>query len=280
MPPQTMAKLIAGAVIIFALLLGFSQSTFVVEPGYRGVRVTLGNVSPVFLPEGFGLKLPFISRVENLLIRQQTVSMEAVCYSSDLQKVQTQLRVLYRVPEESVVSIYQDYYGDPFSSLLAPRIHEAIKEVAAMRSAELIVQQRDLVKARTLDAARQKVGTLLHLEDIVIEDIVLSPELEAAIELKMVQEQEANKARFTQQKVEIEAKTAVIKARGEAESIQIRGDALRQNPAYIELEVVDKWSGKTPLVIGGDARSAGMLLPLRELEKTEVSVDSSNSDQE
>jgi len=268
-----MTKLIGGAVILFALILGFSQSTFVVDPGHRGVRVTLGRVSPVFLPEGFGMKLPFVSQVASTLVRQQTTSMTADCYSSDLQKVKTQLRVLFRIPEESVVTLYQDYYGEIFNSLIAPRIHEALKEVAATRSAELLVQRRDEVKSRALAAAREKVGTLVHLEDLVIEDIVLSPELEAAIELKMVQEQDANKAKFTQQKVEIEAKTAVIKAGGDAESIQIRGEALRQNPAYIELEVVDKWTGKTPLVIEGDVRSAAMLLPLRQLQQPESSAD-------
>ena len=220
---------------IFVAILAFSQATYVVEPGHRGVRVTLGRVSPVFEPEGFGLKLPFITAIEPVLVRQQTRELATTCYSSDLQQVRAQVRVLYRIPQESVVEIFRDYYGEPFQSLIAPRVQEALKEVTALRSAEMIVQKREEVKARTFALAQGKIGDVLKLEDLVIEDIALSPQLESAIELKMVQEQEANRARFVQQKAEIEARTAVIEAEGTAEAIQIRGAALRESPALIEL---------------------------------------------
>jgi chemotaxis protein MotB len=44
------------------------------------------------------------------------------------------VRVLYRVPEHSVVSIFQDFAGEPFDTLIAPRVQEAIKEVAAQHA--------------------------------------------------------------------------------------------------------------------------------------------------
>jgi len=37
--------------------------TYVVEPGTRGLRVTLGQVADGFLPEGFGFKTPFITHL-------------------------------------------------------------------------------------------------------------------------------------------------------------------------------------------------------------------------
>src|SRR6267142_4129012 len=99
MRAQTVAKLIGVAIIIFVIVIAASTSSYVVQPGYRGVEVTLGKVSPVFKPEGFGLKLPFITRIVPQLIRQQTAKMVADCYSSDLQQVKLDLRVLYRVPQ-------------------------------------------------------------------------------------------------------------------------------------------------------------------------------------
>jgi prohibitin 2 len=83
----------------------------------------------------------------------------------------------------------------------------------------------------------------------------------------MVQEQEADKAKFTQQKAQIEADTAVITAKGDAESIRIRGEALKENPTFIQLQIVEKWDGRSPLVIGGGAGGANMLLPLNDLEQ-------------
>ena len=266
MPPKTVAILISGAVVIFVLIIAATSSTYVVDPGYRGVEVTLGKVSPVFKPEGFGLKLPFVTLIAPQLIRQQTAKMVADCYSSDLQQVKMQLRILYRVPQASVVTVFRDYEGDPFETLIKPRVAESINEVTALRSAEVIVQKREEVKTRVLESARKKLGDLLVLEDVVLEDIGLTKMLENAIESKMVQEQEAARARFTQQQAQTEANTAVIKARGEAESINLRGKALRANPSILELQIVERWDGITPLVVGPAATGANMLLPLGDLK--------------
>jgi prohibitin 2 len=267
MRAQTVARLIGVAIVIFVIIIAASSSSYVVEPGTRGVEVTLGKVSPGYKPQGFGFKTPFITTIVPVTIKQQTRELQAECYSSDLQQVNMDLRVLYRIPEASVVQIYQGYSGDPFDSLIAPRVQEALKEVTALESAEQIVKNREEIKNKAVVSARQKVGSLMVIEDVVIQNINLTKELEDAIEAKMVQEQEAAKAKFTQQKAQIEADTAVIKAKGEAESIRIRGEALKENPSFIHLQIVEKWDGKTPLVVGNAAGGANMLLPLSDLQK-------------
>lgn len=255
-------------VIIILVIVALAQSSYVVEPGERGVLVTLGKVNEKFLPEGFGFKAPFVSRVISVPVKQQTRTIQAECYSADLQQVSTQLKILYRIPEASVVAIYKDFSGEPFDTLIAPRVHEALKEVAAVQSAEQIVKQREGIKTRALDSSRVKIGThFLVIEDLVIENIDLSSQLEAAIESKMVQEQEAAKARFVQQKSQIEADTAVIRARGEAEAIRVRGEAIRANPGLVHLQIVEKWDGRAPLVVGGAGEGgANMLLPLGAMQ--------------
>lgn len=262
MPPKYAARLIGGAIVVFVLIIGFNSATYVVEPGTRGVEVTLGTVSPVFKPEGFGLKIPFITTITPQIIRQQTAHMKADCYSSDLQQVQIDLRILYRVPDASVVTVFRDYQGDPFEALIQPRVAESINEATAQRSAELIVQKREEIKTRVLEIARKKIGDLLVVEDVVVENIELSRMLENAIEAKMVQEQEAARARFTKQQAQTEANTAVIKARGEAESINLRGKALHDNPSIIDLQIVERWDGVAPLVVGPSAQGSGMILPI------------------
>jgi prohibitin 2 len=255
-------RIIAGCFLIFAIILAGSASNYIVQPGYRGVSVTLGKVSPVFRAEGFGLKMPFITRIHQTLIRQQTEKMVADCYSSDLQQIKIDVGVLYRIPEGAVVRLYREFEGDPFESLVKPRVAEALKEVTAQRTAEQIVQNRSEVKSQALTIARKKVGDSLFLEDLVLTDINLSHILEQAIESKMVQQQEAARARFTKQQAETEANTAVIKAKGEAESINLRGRALRENPSILQLEIVDRWDGVTPLVVGTNATGSDMILPL------------------
>ena len=259
---QPKGKLIGYGIALLFVIIFISGLTYIIPPGHRGVIVTMGKVAPHFSPEGLGFKMPFITSVEPISIRQQTKSATADCYSSDLQQIRVELRVLYRVPESMVVKIFQDYSGDAFDSLISPRVAEALKEVTALQSAEQIVKKREEIKAKALIAARAKIGDLLVIEDIVIQDVALSKELETAIESKMVQEQEAAKAKFTQQKAEIEANTAIIKAKGEAEAIRVRGRALQDSPGLVQLQIVEKWNGISPLVVGAGGGGANILLPI------------------
>jgi prohibitin 2 len=266
--PPFLPKLIAVALVVFVIVVIGASSSYIIEPGTRGVKITLGKASDQFLPEGFGFRTPFITRIIPVLIQQRTVPLRADCFSSDLQQVSVEVRVLYRVPEASVVQIYREFAGDPFDSLIAPRVQEALKEVTAVLTAEQIVKRRDEVKEKAIIAARLKIGEMLTVEDIVIRDIHLSKELETAIEAKMVAEQEAARARFTQLQSQVEADTTVIRAEGEAKAIRVRGEALKLNPAFIRLQIVEKWNGKSPLVVPADPNNSGpnLLLPLGAIQ--------------
>jgi prohibitin 2 len=258
-------RLAGIGILLFVVVVLASSGTYIVQPGYRGVAVTLGRVSPDFKPEGFGFKKPFITHIQPMSIRQQTRTAPAECYSSDLQQVRMVVDILYRVPERSVVKVFQQYAGEPFDNLIAPRVQEAIKEVAATMSAEQIVKRREDVKQKSLELARKKIGAdFLDVVDIVLYNIQLSPELEQAIEQKMVQEQEAAKAKFTQLKAQIDAETAIIRAKGEAEAIGVRGRALKNNPEFIKLQIIQTWNGRSPLVVGTEG-GANMLLQLDKL---------------
>lgn len=262
-------KLIGVALLLFVIVVLGSATSFIVDPGTRGIKVTLGKAADQFLPEGFGFKMPFITTIVPVNIRQKTQGVNAECFSSDLQQVKMDLRVLYRVPEASVVQIFKQFAGDPFDSLIAPRVQEAIKEITATQTAEQIVKNREDIKQKAMASAKLKIGSMLTVEDIVIRNIDLSAELEKAIEAKMVAEQQAVQAKFTQLQTQVEAETAIISARGEAEAIKVRGEALKLNPAFLRLKIVERWNGKSPLVVPADPNNtgAGLLLPLGSAEK-------------
>jgi len=204
------------------------------------------------------LKLP-ITEILKVNVQQDTRELTAECFSSDLQQIKVRVKVLYRIPETSVVSILRDYSGEPFDKLIQPRVQEAIKEVTAMKSAADIVKQREQIKLAALDASRAKVGAMLTIEDLVIEDVALSRELEQAIEAKMVQQQEAEKAVFRMQQAKTDADTLIIKAKADAESIRIQGEALEKAPQLVQLKMVEKWNGVAPQVVGP---GSNIMLPM------------------
>ena len=80
MSPQNMAKVIGIAILVFVAVIMASLGTYVIQPGYRGVAVSLGKVSPAFKPEGLGFKAPFVTMIYPVSIRQQTSEEKAECY--------------------------------------------------------------------------------------------------------------------------------------------------------------------------------------------------------
>lgn len=266
MNPSKLAPI--GIILVVLLIIGVMSvgSAFtIVEPGNRGVKVTLGSVETMHLPEGLHLKVPFITKIDQISVRTRKISFSTACYSSDLQQVKANVAVVYSIPESSVVNIYRNYAGDPFEQFVKPLVQEALKEVCAERSAERIVKEREPVKTESLESLRRKVGTLITISDLAIENFDLSDELERAIEAKMVQEQMAARAKFAQQQAQIEAETAKIRAEGEASAIRIRGEALKENSDLVSLQIVEKWDGRAPSTIvigGGNDNPANLLLPV------------------
>jgi prohibitin 2 len=254
-------RLVALGIAAFLGLIVMAGCFYVVHPGERGVHVTLGTMADQFVAPGFGLKMPLITQIWRVNVQQDTREISAECFSSDLQQITIQLKVLYRIPETSVVSVLRDYAGHPFEKLILPRVQEATKEVTALRTAADIVKSREAVKASALEASREKVGSLLIIEDLVIEDVKLSQELEQAIEAKMVQQQEAEKAVFKMQQARTDAETLIIKAKADAESIRIQGEALEKAPKLVELKMVEKWNGVSPQVVGA---GSNIMLPLEK----------------
>jgi len=254
-----------SAVLPIALFVGVLvvyASASVVQPGNKGVQITFGKVNEKTLDEGLHFINP-VSIVKQVSIRQATAEMRHTnALSSDLQNVRFDIKVLYRIPDTSVVEIFTRYAGDPFTSLVSPRVQEAIKEAASSLRAEDIAMSRHKVKERALEEAQKKVGARLVIADLVIEDIKLSAELEKAIETKMVQEQEAARAKFVQDQARIEAETAEIRARGEAKALEIRGNALKQNPQVLQMNLIEKWNGVSPLVVGSNTQGPSFILPL------------------
>jgi prohibitin 2 len=252
-------RVVIFSAVAFVMIVLLGGCFYVVDPGERGVRVTLGNMDDHFLPPGWGFRIPIITEIRRVNVQQDTREVAAECFSSDLQQINIHLKVLYRIPEASVVSVLRDYAGNPFDKLILPRVQEATKEVTALKTAADIVKTREHIKVAALQGSRAKIGDLLVIEDLVIEDVALSRELEQAIEAKMVQQQEAEKAIFRMQQAKTDAETLIIKAKADAESIRIQGEALEKAPKLVELKMVEKWNGVAPQVVGS---GSNILLPL------------------
>jgi prohibitin 2 len=264
-------KLVVAAVIGVLLLVLAMSSYAIVPPGHRGVKVTMGKVSDDVVAEGFTWKLPFgITHVELVNVQQQKSEGDAACFSADTQTIQIKFAVMYRLADSKAADLFRNYRGEPYDAIVAPRVQESLKQVTASYQVEELVKKREEARAKTLERLQQRMkeaGGVVEIVDFNLMNIDLSDQVERAIEDKMVIEQEARKKEFESQREKLEADITLIKAKAEAESSRLRGEALANNLLVLQMEIIKKWNGIAPnvVVLGGGAAGTGgaqIILPV------------------
>jgi prohibitin 2 len=238
-------KIVITAICFIVGLIIFVTSFTIIEPGERGIVVSLGSMSKDTLGEGFHFVAPW-SKVRHIEIKQKTMIGKTECFSKDLQTIKVTYSCMYSIPENKVLDLFQKYSGNPYESLVVPRIEEAIKLASAKLTAESIVKQREMVKASALYEIKNQLEGLIVVYDLPITNIDLTDMLEKAIEGKQVAEQKALAKEYDLNAARKDAEILIEKAKGEAEAIRITGEALSKSPNVTLMEVVKKWDGKAP----------------------------------
>ena len=266
------------ALILIAVYL-FMSSFVIVNAGHVGVVRTLGAVQPVAIEEGFHFKIPFIDQVEEIDIRLRKAENQASAASKDLQVVSTKVAVQYSMNGAVMPLTYQKIGRREVvqSTLVNPAIMESVKAITAQYTAEQLITSRAEVKVKIQQAisefidetlAQKEVLGALTLANVAITDFDFSAEFNRAIEDKVRAEQEALQAkneklrRVTQAEAAAAERTLAADAEAyqievasvaRAEAIRREAEALKDNPALIQLRIAEKWNGQLPQVSGGNA---------------------------
>lgn len=272
-------KLIGTGIIAVIGIYLFTSAFVVINAGHVGVVKTLGAVQPAPLNEGFHLKKPFIDQVEEVDIRLRKAESQASAASQDLQVVSTRVAVQYSMSGPIMPLTYQKIGRREIveSTLVSPAILESVKAVTAQYTAEQLITKRAEVKIQIqaaieafIDAtlAQKEVVGALTLANVAITDFDFSAEFNRAIEEKVRAEQEALKAkneklrRVTQAEAaaaertlaaDAEAYQIEVASKARADAIRLEAEALKDNPALIQLRIAEQWDGRLPQVSGGDA---------------------------
>jgi prohibitin 2 len=277
MNPDHTPKLVVVAVIGVLLVILAMSSYTIVPPGHRGVKVTMGKVSPDVMSEGFAWKLPFgVTNVEPVNVQQTTAAGETECFSSDTQAIKVKFSVIFKVVPDKAATLFQNYRGDPYSAIIEPRLQEVLKQTTAKLPAEGLIQKRDEVRSVTLEQLRKRMteegGGVLNIVDLSLTDLDISDQVRAAIDRKIVVQEEAKQKEFEKQRETLEAEITLVKARAEADAARMRGESLASNPLILQMEIIKKWNGIAPNVVvlgnGGDGQAgAQIILPVVPNEK-------------
>jgi len=246
-------SLFIAIVILFVAFIMFCNPISIVGVGERGVKVTLGRVSPQSYSEGVHFVTPFISKIHVMNVKTQKLSTPTEVYTKDIQQARISYVVNYNLMPNHVHEMYREVGKNYVDTILIPAIEGNIKDVIGKWNAQDLVANRATATADILNKLQTQLEKrYISVTSFQIIDINYSEVFERAIESKVTAEQEALKAKNKTVQVEEEAKQKLISAQAEAKSMQIRATALTQNKALVEYEAVQKWNGKLPeYMMGG-----------------------------
>jgi len=278
-PKKTSFKGIKWAVIAAAAILLAANSFTIVPAGNTGVVLTLGEVSSNPLSEGFHVKAPFVQTVEKMSNKIQVFEARATAVSRDLQTVNSEIAVNYRLVSDKSPDMYKNVGSEYSTILVSPVVQECMKSATAKYNAEQLITERETVSTEVKTALDEKLnGYGIYIEKFNIVNFDFTEEFNNAIEAKQVAEQNLLKTKTEQEQAKVIAKTEaekkVIAANAEAEAIlaqaQAQADANKLLEAslsnkVIAYEQIQKWNGVTPKVTGNDG---GLLIDVNIDEPT------------
>ncbi len=247
-------SLLVAIVLLMIIFIVLCNPIAIVGVGERGVKVTLGKVSPQSFSEGIHFVMPFISKIKVMNVKTQKQNITTEVYTKDIQQAKISYVINYNLMPQHVHQMYREVGMNYLDTILMPVVEGNIKDVIGKWNAQDLVANRATATADILFKLQTQLkDRYINVTSFQIIDINYSEVFERAIESKVTAEQEALKAKNKTVQVEEEAKQKLISAKAEAESMKIRANALTQNKALVEYEAVKKWDGKMPQYMLGNS---------------------------
>jgi regulator of protease activity HflC (stomatin/prohibitin superfamily) len=230
-------------VVVVILLILIPLSIVIVEAGETGVYSLFGKVRDQELSSGFHFKNP-LAKVTKLSVRTQEYTMSGVAQEGKVQgmdsiqaltkeglDVSLDITVLYRLNQEQAADVYREVGLDYEDKIIRPIIRSSIREIIAQYDAKVIYSEKRNEIGNEIFAKMESYLTDrgFVVEDLLIRNVVLPPDLQKSIEQKLQAEQEAEKMNFVLDKERKEKERKIIEAEGQKESQEIINQSLTPN---------------------------------------------------
>lgn len=287
---------IIGLVSVIAVAAVLFPGFQTVPAGNRGVILQFGKPIGV-ANEGLYLWIPWWTQ-NVAIIPTQTLKFQdphADAASKDLQQVQTQVAVNYRLDASQVQQIYTTLNFGWEDRVIRPNLEEVVKATTAKYTAEEVITERPLVQQEIYESLANRTKSYgIIIEAINVIDFQFSQSFTAAIENKVTAEQQALREKNVLEMVQIQAQQKVAEAQGlaNAQVIQAQGNAnatlinaegqakalqiLRSQITgdLLQYQSIQKWDGKLPIVLSTGDGKVPFIISLGNISSTRTTNSS------
>lgn len=243
-------------IVILCGIVSLFGSIKTVGAGEVGIITRFGEVNRV-AESGLSFKIPLIEKMIKMPIRIQKQEVQTDAATKDLQEVNGAIAVNYSLTNDTALKVYKELGKDYTETIIAPILHESFKQGISKYNAEQLMANRTEVKEDIqVMLAYRLLEYGITVVDVNLTDLNFSAQFNAAIEQKVVMQQEAERAKQELEKVKIEAEAKIEAARAEAEAQRLQQETL--SDAVIRKMWVEKWNGELPEVVSDSSIVYGL----------------------
>lgn len=223
-----------------------------VETGEVGIKTRWGQVVSTNLNEGLQIKAPWEEIIKmNIKVQKYENEVGLSSSSKDLQVLNDIIvAVNYQLEGDKAVELYRNVGENYSDTILLPAIQESVKSVLSQYTAEEIVTKRSEIANDINNNLSDKLKEygIISLS-VAIKNFDFSAEYNAAIERKVVAEQEVQTSKQQLERAKIDAETKKVQAQAESESNAILEKTLTKE--ILTEEFIQKWNGQLPTTFAG-----------------------------
>lgn len=166
--------------------------------------------------------------------------------------VNADVSVAYHVDAVKAPILFQKYRMNMDGIISGPlrnAVRNALVEHASSMAVEDIygAKKADLINAAQADVQKQFAQYGLIVDQLYwASNIHLPPTIQAQINARIANEQEALAAKANVATVTAQAESRIAEARGKAEAAKLEASAISTNPEILQQRAIEKWDGHLP----------------------------------
>lgn len=259
--------IISGGVILGVLVCGI-MSAHKIKAGYVGVVYSLnGGIKGEVLSQGLHFVNPLSS------VREYSVATEQAYLSQDVKEgskgddsftiptsdgktVNVDLEFSYHFDADKLPETFTKFKGQDGKTIEDTFIRGKMKAWTAEVSSTFSVidiygEKRAELNGKVLEHTKQKFDEYgIIIDSVNFSRIGLDDATAQAIQTRINKQQELETSKLEAEKAKIDAEAKITQAEAQAKANEILSQSIDQS--ILQSKFIDKWDGKTPLVMGSD----------------------------
>ncbi len=261
LPNINFSKYLLPILLILFVFVILSNTSFVtIDPGEKGVkfkRFAGGIDKDKIYDQGFKVVMPWDDMiVYDVRIKESEDVMEVL--SKNGLSIGVKLSFRYLPQADQIGNLHDEIGQNYLAQIITPEIRSATREVIGKYlPEELYSTKREAIQEEIFERTREGVGKkYIILDKVLIREVTLPPNLKAAIEQKLEEEQLAFQFDFKLDRERKEAERKIIEAQAKADANQILNASLtdkilRDKGIEATLELANSPNSKVVIVGGG-----------------------------